>query len=110
MKSFLTRGAAAVGGLALSLAAGAGVASADPDLGPFVNTGCSYEQVMAAANAQGPLASAFMSSPQQQAGLRQFIDSPRDQRQQIAEQIQSNPGNQPYLGFIEQAVRTCNNY
>ncbi|MGA8125027.1 MAG: hemophore-related protein, partial [Mycobacterium sp.] len=38
----LTRLAVAVCGLALSLTAGAGVASADPDLGPAINTTCSY--------------------------------------------------------------------
>jgi hemophore-related protein len=109
-KSFLTWGAAAVGGLALSLAAGGGVASADPGLGSIVNTGCSYEQVTSAVNAQGPLVSAVMSSPQQQAFLRKFIDSPRDQRQQMAEQIQSVPANQPYLGLIQQVFNTCPNY
>jgi hemophore-related protein len=110
MKSFLIRGAAAVGGLVLSLAAATGVASADPGVSSIVNTGCTYDQVLSAANAQGPLAAAFMSSPQQQAGLREFIDSPRPQRQQIAEQIQSNPGNQAYLGLIQQVFNTCSNF
>ena len=48
----LSRLAVAVGGLALSLTAGAGVASADPVLDPIVNTTCSFPQVMAALNAQ----------------------------------------------------------
>ena len=63
----LTRLAVAVGGLALSLTAGAGVASADPDLGPVVNTTCNYSQVTAALNAQDPAAAAqFNDSPMAQ--------------------------------------------
>jgi hemophore-related protein len=111
IKSFLTRGAVVVGGLVLFLAAaGGGVASADPGFNSIVNTGCTYDQVVSAANAQGPLASAFVSQPQQAAGLRQFIDSPRAQRQQIAEQIQSDPGNGPYIGLIQQVFNTCSNF
>ncbi len=54
IKLSLTRLAAAVGGLAVAFAAGAGVASATPDLGPAVNTTCSYPQLVSALNAQGP--------------------------------------------------------
>ena len=57
-KLSLTRLAVAVGGLALSLTAGAGVASADPDLDPIVNTTCTYPQAVAALNAQNPAAAA----------------------------------------------------
>ena len=46
--------AAAVGGLALSVPLVTGVASAQPDFSGVVNTTCSYEQVMAALNAQRP--------------------------------------------------------
>ena len=46
IKLSLSRLALAVGGLALSLTAGAGVASADPALDTIVNTTCSYTQVM----------------------------------------------------------------
>jgi hypothetical protein len=64
IKLSLSSLAVAVGGLALSLTAGAGVASADPDLDPIVNTTCSYPQVMSALNAQDPGAAAqFNASP-----------------------------------------------
>jgi hemophore-related protein len=110
-KLSLTRLAAAVGGLALSLIAGAGVASADPDLGPIVNTTCSYEQFAAALNAQDPtVAAAFNSSPEIQAGLRQFLAAPRSQRQQMAQRMASEPANRPYLPIVQQAFNTCNNY
>jgi hypothetical protein len=49
-----TRLVIAVGGIALSLTTGAGVASADPDLGPLINTTCTYPQAVAALNAQSP--------------------------------------------------------
>ena len=62
IKVSLTSMAAAVGGLALSLAAGAGVASAAPDLGPAVNTTCSYPQLVSALNAQGPEAGAHSTN------------------------------------------------
>jgi hemophore-related protein len=111
IKRSLTRLAVAVGGLALSLTAGAGVASADPDLGPMVNTTCSYSQAVAALNAQNPAAAAiFSESPQTQAFLRQFIASSPDQRLQMAQQVQSSPQARPYFGIIQQMFTTCNKY
>ena len=107
----LTRLAVAVAGLALSLTAGAGVASADPDLGPIVNTTCSYPQVIAALNAQDPAAAAqFNSSPMAQSALQQFLASPRSQRLAMAQRMQSSPRAQQYFGLIQQVVATCNNF
>jgi len=101
----------AVAGLALSLSIGAGVASADPDLGPIVNTTCSYPQVIAALNAQDPAAAAqFNASPMAQSALRQFLGSPPSQRLQMAQQMESSPRAQQYLGAIQQIAATCNNY
>jgi hemophore-related protein len=66
---------------------------------------------MSALNAQNPMfASAFNSSPQQQAGLRRFLASPPDQRLQMAQAIASAPGNQPYIPVIQQVFNTCSNY
>jgi hemophore-related protein len=107
----LTRLAAAIGGLALSSIAAAGVASAGPDLSPIVNTTCSYSQVVAALNAQSPAAAAqFNSSPMAQNWLRSFLASPPPQRQQMAEQVQAMPSAQAYLGVATQAANTCTNY
>jgi hemophore-related protein len=106
-----TRVAVAVGILALSLTAGAGIASADPDLGPIVNTTCSYPQVMAALNAQDPAAAAqFSASPTSQSYLRQFLAAPPDQRQQMAGMIAGAGPNQQYLGLLQQVFNTCNSY
>ena len=98
VKLSLIRPAVAVAGLALSVTFGAGVASADPDLGPIINTTCSYGQVMAALNAQSPGAAAQLNaSPTAQSVLRGFLDSSPDQRQQIAQELQSRPGSQQYF-------------
>jgi hemophore-related protein len=111
IKLSLTRLAVAVGGLALSLTAGAGLASADPDLGPFVNTTCSYPQVMSALQATNPQAAAqFKSSPQSVSFLRQFLASPPSQRQQIAQMLASQPGADQQFGIVQQVFSTCNNY
>jgi hemophore-related protein len=111
IKLSLTRLAVAVGGLALSLTAGAGVASADPDLGPIVNTTCSYPQVMAALNVQDPAAATqFNASPMGQSYLRQFLASPPSRRQAMAQQMAGSPGAQQYFGLLQQVFNTCNNY
>ena len=102
--------AVAVGGLALSLATGAGVAFADP-LDSAINTTCSYSQAVAALNAQSPAAAKqFNASPAAQAWMRTFFASPADQRQQMARQAQSVPGAQQYVGLVVQIANTCNNY
>jgi hemophore-related protein len=111
IKMWLTRMSVAVGGLALSLTVGAGVASADPDLGPIVNTTCSYPQVMAALNAQDPAAAAQVNaSPMAQSALRQFLAAPPSQRLEMAQQMQGSPRAQQYFGVIQQIAATCNNY
>jgi hemophore-related protein len=111
IKMWLTRMSVAVGGLALSLTVGAGVASADPDLGPIVNTTCSYPQVMAALNAQDPATAAqFNSSSLAQSALQQFLAAPPSQRLQMAQRMESSPRAQQYFGLIQQVTATCNNY
>jgi hemophore-related protein len=107
----LTSVAAAVGGLTLSLLLGAGVASADPDLGPVINTTCSYSQVVSALNAQNPAAAAELNaSPSAQAALRGFLASTPDQREQIVQELESKPGSQQYTGPVLQVANSCHNY
>ena len=107
----LTGLAVAVGGLALSLTAAAGVASADPDLGPIVNTTCNYSQVMAALNAQNPAAAAqFNQSPVAQSYLHQFLLSPPSRRMAMAQQLASAPGAAEQFGLVQSVAATCNNF
>jgi len=115
VKPSLSQLFAAAGVLALLLTAGARVASADPDLSPAFNTTCSYSQVVSALNAELPAAAAQLNaSPTAQAALRGFLDSSPDQRRQIAEELESKPGAQPYVqqfgGYVVQIANTCNNY
>lgn len=107
----LTRLAAAVGGLTLSVVAGAGIAFADPGIDSAINTTCSYPQVVAALNAQSPAdAAKFNSSPMAQGWLRNFLSSPPPQRAQMAQQAQGMPGAAKYIGLIGQIASSCNNY
>ncbi|OBK74292.1 hemophore-related protein [Mycobacterium sp. 1274761.0] len=104
--------AVAIGGSALALVASAGVASATPDLGPVVNTTCNYRQLTSALDAQGnpQVSAAFNQSPQLKAGLQLFVASGPEKRQEIAEELVSSPQFGPYLGTIENAFLTCNNF
>jgi hemophore-related protein len=103
----LNRLAVAVGGLAVSSVAWAGIASADP----IVDTTCTYPQVVSALNAQDPAAAAeFNSSPLAQSYLQRFLASSPNKRQQMEQQIQGIPEAQEYLGTIQQVANTCNNY
>ena len=111
----LTRTVAAVGGLTLLLNTGSGVASADPDLSPIIDTTCTYSQVVSALNAQNPAAAAGLSaSPTAQGALRGFLASTPDQREQIYQELRSKPGSeqyvQEYAGAVLQVANTCNSY
>lgn len=112
IRTSLTKLAVGVAGLALAASAGAGIASADPDLDPIVNSTCTYDQLVAALNAESPqTAKLFNSTPTVQAGLRQFLAASPPERLQAAQQIQSQPGGLgPYLGVIQSAFTVCNNY
>jgi hemophore-related protein len=111
MKLSLTRMGVAVAGLALSLNAGAGVASADPDLGPIVNTTCNYSQVMAALNAQNPAAAAQINQSQvAQSYLHQFLLSPPSRRMAMAQMLASQPGAADQFGLVQSVAATCNNF
>ena len=107
----LSKLAAATGGLALSLLVGAGIASADPDLGLAINTTCSYPQVVAALNAQSPAAAAkFNNRRWHRAGCSHFLASPPPQRAQMAQQAQGMPGAAQYIGLIGQVATSCNGH
>lgn len=103
--------AVGIGGVAFSLSAGAGIASADPDLDSAINTTCTYPQVVAALNAQDPqFGKAFSQSPILQRGLREFLAAGPEKRAQTAQDVADAPAFQPYLGAMEQAYHTCHNF
>jgi hemophore-related protein len=101
---------AAIGGLALSGVMGIGVASADPDLTPLINTNCTYAQAMAALNANSPDAAAQITgSPMIQLWLGSFLSAPPAQRQRMLQALQGTRAQQ-YVGVALQAANTCNNF
>ncbi|HKV19333.1 MAG TPA: hemophore-related protein [Mycobacterium sp.] len=107
----LTKVVVVLGGMAVSLTVGAGVASAAPDLGPLVDTTCSYPQVVAAINAQSPDAvNELNAQPMAQSMLNNFIASPADQRQQIAQQVIAMPMGQQYPVDFGRVAGTCSNF
>jgi hemophore-related protein len=111
VKLSLTGLVSAVGGLVLSLAISTGVASADPDLGPLLNTTCTYPQAVAALNAQSPAAAQqFSRAPVVQGWLRSFLNAPVDQRQRMLDQVQGSPAAQQFEGVALQVANVCMNY
>ena len=100
-----------LGGLAVAIPLSAGVASAQPDLGPIINTTCTYDQVIAALNDQHPdLAAQFAQQRSGQQAVRNFLASSPQQRQATVAFLQGNPTAQAYFGPISDVANSCNNY
>ena len=101
----------AVGGLALSLTSGVGVASAEPDLSPVINTTCTYDQAMLALYDQSPEASEELAAyPASFGYLKTFFNSGTPQREQLIQQAKSLPAMQQYLGLMVQVADSCHRY
>jgi hemophore-related protein len=100
----------ASGGLLLAMAAGAGTASAQ-DLGPLLNTTCTYPQVSGALSAQNPAAaSQLAASPSTVAVLQQYLVSGPTERQQMLSRLQTMPGAAQYVGLLLGVAATCNSF
>lgn len=111
IKQSLTGVAIAVGGLALSLAAGTGVAAAEPDWGPMINTTCTFDQAMAAVHAENPTAAQYLDqSPPNKEFIRVFLASSPDKRMSLINQVKDNPGADQALPVIQQTMASCPNY
>ncbi len=111
MKVTLTRLAVAVGGLALSVTAAAGVASAQPYVDTMVNSPCTYDQAIAAVNAENPMAAQYlMQSPPNLQFVRVFLSSSKDERLSLLNQIKGNPGIDQALPVFTQMMSSCVNY
>ena len=108
--------------VAVGATLGLGVASADPDLDPIINTTCNYAQVTAALNTQAPdLAAKLAQNPRASSRLQSFLAAPVDERRQMAQQAMAmapqfqgamgggmNP--QQILGELTQVANICHNY
>ena len=94
-------------GLALSVAAGVGVASADP----VIDTTCSYPQVIAALNTENPdLGKKVSTNPLAGAMLSNFLASDPVKRQRIVQQFQGTEWGHEYFGAMASIANSCNNY
>ena len=98
-------------GVALSLSAAAGIASAQPDTSVIVNSTCTYPQVMAALNDQNPgVAAELNAQPAAVGWLQSLVAAPPAKRARMVQQVQALPALQPYMPVIYQVANTCNNY
>jgi hemophore-related protein len=103
--------AISVSGLALAMTAGAGLASADPDWSPMVNSTCTYDQAMAAVHTENPMAAQYLDqSPPNLKFLQVFLSSSRDQRVSLLNQIKNNPGADQALPVFQQTLTSCTKY
>jgi hemophore-related protein len=108
-----TKVAVGLGGAALALMAGSGIASAAPGDAAILNSTCNYNQVMAALNAKDPVsASALQNDPAANGFLQGLIASPpaSPERQQKIDFVRSFPQAAAYNGLISSVANTCNNY
>jgi hemophore-related protein len=111
MKVSLTKLAAGVGGLALALTAGAGLASAQPNVDAMVNSPCTYDQAIAAVNAENPTAAKYLnSSPPNLQFIRVFLSSSKDERVSLLNQVKNNPGIDQAIPVFTQMMTSCVNY
>ena len=107
----ITKLTVCVGGMLLAAGAGAGIASAEPDVEAIVNSPCTYPQVIAALNAQDPaVAAELTSSPLATGWLQQLVASPPDGRRAMIAQVQGYPQLQSYAGTINATAATCGQY
>jgi hemophore-related protein len=99
------------GGALVALAAGSGIAAAQPDVETIVNSTCTYPQVISALNAQSPEAAGQIESNQMASSwLQQLVASPPDGRRAMIAQIQAYPQLNSYTGLINSVAASCNNY
>lgn len=100
---------AAAGGLALSLTAAVGTASAEPDLTPLLTSTCTYDQVVAAMNQTEPeLAATILPNPLAVGFLKSLINAGPEQRQSMYEQAEARyPVNAPKILAL---ASTCQNF
>src|SRR5689334_8113260 len=97
--------AVAVAGAGLLLSAGAGLSSAEPDLGPLVDSPCTYDQAIAAVHAENPMAAQYLDqSPPNLQFLRVFLNSPKDERVNLLNQIKNNQGADQALPVFKQML------
>lgn len=111
IKTMSTKLALTVGGVALSLSAGAGLANADPVYGAMTETTCTYDQAIAAVHAENPMAASYLDkSPPNLQFLRVYVSSTPAERVSLLDQIKNNPGIDEALPVFRQMLTSCSKY
>ena len=111
MKRWLIELAVTIGGLSLATTAWAGLAWADPDYGPMINTTCSYDQAMRAVHAENPTAAQYLDqSPPDQQFLQQYLASSPDQPLALLHAIEHYRGAEQALPVLRQMMTDCTRY
>ena len=112
-KTLTTKLAAGLAGLAFAAMAGSGIASAAPGDAVILNSTCTYPQVIAAANAQDPVATAALQNdPAANGFLQGLVASPpgSPERQQKIDFVRSFPQAAQFNGLISSVANSCNKY
>lgn len=112
-KTLTTKLAAGLAGMAFAAMAGSGIASAAPGDAVILNSTCTYPQVIAAANAQDPVATAALQNdPAANGFLQGLVASPpgSPERQQKIDFVRSFPQAAQFNGLISSVANSCNKY
>lgn len=111
MRGPLTKLATAASAVALALTAGAGIAAADPDFGPMINSNCTYDQALTALRTENPTAAQYLEqSPPNMEFLRVFTGSSPAERERLIQQVKGNPGAAQAFPVIQQMFASCHKY
>ena len=107
----ITKLSVCFGGLLFAAGAGAGIASAEPNIDALVNSTCTYPQVIAALQVQDPaVANEITSDPFKAGYLQSLINQGPESRRQSLLMFQGNPTVAQYTGTINAVASTCNQY
>ncbi len=85
-------------------------ATAAPDLSAIINSTCSYEQVMAALNAQAPDVAKDIAGTPATGFIRQLVAASPAKRRQMIASVQGIPEVQQETSLILQIAGSCAQY
>jgi hemophore-related protein len=102
---------AAIAGALVTLGVGtAASAVAAPDVSAIVNSTCSYDQVMAALNAQAPDVAKDIAGTPATGFIRQLVAAPPAKRRQMIASVEGIPEVQQETSLILQVAADCARY
>ncbi|MBI3227428.1 MAG: hemophore-related protein [Mycolicibacterium cosmeticum] len=106
----LGRSVVVVGVLATLGVGTAASAVAAPDVSAIVNSTCSYDQVMAALNAQAPDVAKDIAGTPATGFIRQLVVAPPAKRRQMIASVEGIPEVQQETSLILQIAGNCARY